>query len=223
MSDETTIPDPEVTTEPEVVEVATEAPPEPAVDYEALKAENDKKERNLNKWSMELAERERRLAAPAASAAPEAVSEVDPENLKAVAPYVKAIIESDYAPKLNAAEAMMESFIEDDLTRFAKDKGIEPDDIMEVITQRNLSAQGPALADVRKVFQDAYDIMQASSFDPVAKEAELREKILKELAEQGAEIVSVKEGRAAGSKPTLDTDSMSMDERYDYLKSKEGR
>lgn len=178
-----------------------------------IEAEYSKKERDLQRGFEEIAERERRLAAPPVQAEP--VPELDPEAERAVS----ALIERQYGSRLASAEQAMEAIANDKLKAFAAEKGVEAGALRETIAEFGL-VRKPGLEGVEDAIEAAYRIQQSKTFDPEAERARIREELLAE-AQGGVRVegITPRRGTPAVSS-NEDVHEMSTADRMAYYKEK---
>lgn len=214
MSDDPTTPTVE-TPEPEPV-----APDADALrqEIEAERAALKKKESELNKWSMTLAERERSYQPPVQTPAPEVVPDLDPEAQKVLDAY----FEKKYGGVEKAVSALYADTVEAEMERFAAAKGIEPDALKQTLIEQNIQPTEMTLKGIRRSFETAKAIMDASKFNPDAEREKLKAEILADLTERGVRIEGVEPKPKTPTKGVdFDDDSLTPAERYAALKERE--
>ena len=166
--------------------VAEEAPaPEPTPDLEARLKELEKKEKALQKGFQEIAAREKRLTA-APSVAPAAdddpLANLDPEAQK----ILDAFVERKLGAYNQAVGSLLNDTMESELESYAKSKDVDPADIMEVITERNLQPRGFTRKDRMDVYDLAAAVVKANRDDDIESRIQAEvEKRIASLAEQG--------------------------------------
>ena len=220
MDEETTIQTPEVEAPPEP-EAVPETTPEQdyaklKADLEAERAKLEKDRKALSKGFNEIAQRERELTKPTE----EDVPELDPTATKAL----EAFMQKKYGTYFNGVESLYDDLANSELVRVAKENDIEPDTLRETIVERGLAPQQASLSALRTSLETAAKLVKADNFSPdtVREEirAEEREKLLKELNEQGVNIEAVKPKRsdATAKATSVDFDRMTPDQKIAWYK-----
>lgn len=215
MSDDTTIPTPEVPEETPEADPLAEA----RAALEAREAELAAKEKSLQKGFNEIAERERAVASRSIPATPEA--ELDPELEKQLDPYIDRLVAKKYGGALDAAQSAFFVSVEAELERFSEKENVEPEVLNAVIEEYGLRPQDASIASVRDVFRKAAALHRATTFDAEAERQRLREELLKEQA-GGTRVDAVRPLRTEVGGAELDEaalEALSPAERYAYLKN----
>lgn len=213
MSDDLTTPTVE-TPEPEPVAPEADTLRQ---EIEAERAALKKKESELNKWSMTLAERERTYQ-PVQTPTPDVVPDLDPEAQKVLDAY----FEKKYGGVEKAVSALYADTVEAEMERFAVAKGIEPDALKQTLIEQNIQPAEMSLKGIRKSFETAKAIMDASKFNPDAEREKLKAEILADLTERGVRIEGVEPKTKTPTKGVdLDDDALTPAERYAAFKERE--
>lgn len=187
---------------------------------EERQAELDKRERELNKGFMEVAARERELAER-----PVYTEEQEEEDdLPALAPEAEKVldkyIQRKMGPVLQAQQELYAETVNSELEAVSQRTGLSPEDIIGAINDTGLAPKDDSIRSVREVMSAAAEIAKARKFNQEEFEKSIREKILKELAESGASIESVKPTRELPQE-FVDMNSMTPQEKYEFLKNRQ--
>lgn len=200
---------PEPVSEPEQVA-------EPAPDIAEREAAIAKRERELQQGFDRIARERRELEQRATPPAEEPDVALDPEAEKAL----DAWAAKKLGPQLKQFEVYQQSVAQRELEKFAKANDLDPEEVGQTVLDNNLlrdlTPQGIASA-----LDSAQRIIKAAKFDPAAEEQRIREKVLAELAEQGAVVAGVPKPTTRGDsslkgswEAARDDDSLSAEERY---------
>jgi protoporphyrinogen oxidase len=214
MSDETATndTDDEVEQEVETPDPAAElAASKAALEAERAKfeAERKKQERNLNKWSTELAEREKRTTGALTSDTP-----LDPEVEKLLDSYS----ERKWAPQLEIARSAYVASITSELDRFAEKNGVDAGTIEDVMNAQGIAPRDATMEAAREAFSKALRLHKADTFDEASYRTKLKEEILAELVKDGEKVEGVRPKRTEVVTES-DEDSMNATELYNKFKA----
>ena len=202
----------------------TEAAPEPeaapAPDLTAKEKELAKKERALQKGFAEIARREKELQVPPMKAIDEGddIPDLDPVAQKALKKY----LDSQYGGYFQAQEMLTADLFESELENFAEKKGVDADDLRDFVSEKGLQPKDYSRKGFRELLNDSYTLMKP--YDPEAEReritAEVREQVLKELADQGVVVEAVKPKRSDNSALPSNVDEMTPEERLSFYQRK---
>ena len=180
-------------------------PPEPAADLAAKEAELKRKEAELNKWNMRIAEREKALAGEPKPEPKKADGELPPlsEDAEKV---LDDFIQRRLGSKLGVIDTLFQDTIDAELENFAASKGVEADVLRETLAASGIQPKEFSRRGFREAFSAAYDIHQSRSFDRDAEREKMKAEILAELKEQGIRPDSVE----PSSRVDLDSEPVNM-------------
>ena len=156
--------------------------PEPQPDLEARLKELEKKEKALQKGFQEIAEREKRIAAPKPTVDDDPLANLDPEAQK----ILDAFMEKKLGAYEQAVGGLLNDTMESEMESYAKAKDIDPEAMMEVVRDKGLAPKGFTRKDRLEVYDLAAAVVQANN--RVDIDTLVNEKVearLAELAEQG--------------------------------------
>lgn len=212
MSDDTATPETEV----EDTEQTPVETPDPAADlekqraeFEAEKKRLEREKRNLNKWSMELAEREKRGVTIKDD------EPLDPEVEKLLDKYA----EKKLAPQLEIAHSAYAAAVTSELDRFAEKNGVDPEVIEDIIQSGKVTFRDSSIASVREGFSQALAFHKASNFNEDEYRAKLKAEILADLTKDGEKIEGIRPKRTEVS-TGADEDSLDSGGLYSLFKSR---
>lgn len=194
-------------------------------EIERMREELAKRERDLNKGFMEIAERERRIAELLESRSLGGSNDDDediplsPESKEILDKFVTKKLSREIEPIIRAQEELYAETIENEIANAAEKFGVPEESIVEVLATTEMAPKDRSLKAARDVVYAAAKIAKAQSIDESEIERRVREKILKELAEQGATVAGVKPARQLPDE-RVPVDEMSARQRYEYYKSK---
>lgn len=203
----------------EATEPQPEAQPEPSVDIEAAKAELAKKERDLQKGFDEIARRERELQD---RTAPKPVVEDDDLGLD---PEAEKVLDKFVSRKTSQQEQfvrqMWQDMAQSEVEKVADKAGISVEELERTITENGLNPAGPTRRDVAEMANKAVALHKATTFNLDSEREKMRAEILAELANEGVEVVSVKQGKVEANAPLEgDVYEMSPADRVRYYEEK---
>ena len=192
-----------------------EAPTREQIAQEWLKEQgieefDAKKVRNLSKWEKDVQERST-LAGAALKALEEqpkaavADDDIPDEEMEQFNKYLKkagldpAETKAIIAQQKEALDYARVATVQ----RFAKDNGIDdPSEVLQQVQRMGNNLETIAPHVLEEALGEANSVIRAKSLDPVKYEAEVRAKIMAELADKGvkpSELVEVKKGRGAAA------------------------
>ena len=145
----------------------------------------------------------------------EDVPPLNPEAEKILDRYV----EKKIGPLMQTQQELYAESVNNELASIAERSGLTEDVIIDIINETGLSPRDGSIRAAREVMNAAVEIHKARHFDESEMEKRIREKLLKELAESGAQIEGVRPTRELPSEP-VDISELSEDEKYKYLKEK---
>ena len=178
---------------------------EPTVDITAREAELKKREAELNKWNMRIAEREKALAAT--PAAPKADGEPAlPPLSEDAEKMLDDFIQRKLGSKLNVIDTLFEDTIESELESFAASKGVDADTLRATLAETGIQPREFSRKGFKEAFSAAYDIHKSRTFDLEAEKAKWKDEIMAELKSQGIRPDSVE----PSSRVDLDAEPSSL-------------
>ena len=187
---------------------------------EERQAELDKRERDLNKGFMEVAARERELAERPIymeqSEEEDDTPPLAPEAEKVLDKYIQKKV----GPLLQAQQVLYAETVNSELEAVSARTGIPSEEIIQAINETGLAPKDDSIKSAREVLSAAAEIVKARNFNVEDMKKQIREDLLKELAESGASIESVKPTRELPQE-VVDYDQMSPQEKYEFLKSRQ--
>jgi len=187
---------------------------------EERQAELDKRERDLNKGFMEVAARERELAERPIymeqSEEEDDTPPLAPEAEKVLDKYIQKKV----GPLLQAQQELYAETVNSELEAVSARTGIPSEEIIQAINETGLAPKDDSIKSAREVLSAAAEIVKARNFNVEDMKKQIREDLLKELAESGASIESVKPTRELPQE-VVDYDQMSPQEKYEFLKSRQ--
>ena len=214
--------------EPETPEpVADEKAPEPEIDrgkeYEEREAALKKREAELNKWNMRIAEREKQL-----EAAPQKQTEPSGEELPPLSDEASKVLDDwfqkKYGQRISVIDTLFEDTIESELESFASSKGVEPEELRQVLSEAGIQPQTYSRKGFKDAFNAAYDIHRARSFNPESEREKMKEEIIAELKGQGIRIDSIEPSSRVDLEQDagdyMENEEMSPDEKYHAILKK---
>lgn len=213
----------EPTPEPtEASEVPAEQPaPEPAPDLAAKEAELKRKEAELNKWNMKIAEREKALSATQTQVKPSEKDEKLSPLSDEAAEVLDAWFQQKYGEKLSAVDILFQDTIESELEAFATAKGVDPETLRDTLSDSGIQPREFSRKGLREAFTTAHDIIRARSVDLNAERAKWEEEFMAKLKEQGIRVDSVEpSGRVdmdVDSADVMDDDDLSPADKYNAI------
>lgn len=173
-----------------------------------------KKEKDLNRGFMEIAEREKKLTVPPKE-----------DELPDVPPEAAKILDAYIGKKLTPLEQKLERTYYDgvnaELERQAEKAGIPPEEILKVATELHLAPADDSISAARDVFVSAANIIKGRTSVPDELKTKLREEILEELAKEGVRVEGVRKTRELPDEEP-DEEALSPKERYELIKKKVG-
>lgn len=200
----------------------TPEPEPPKVDDVAERlAAIEKREKDLQKGFEEIARRKRDLEQPPPVAAPKSdAPQLDPEAQRILDEYVTPKL----APYEAAISTLLQDTMETEMEAYAKAHDLDPDKLMEVVRDKQLTPRGVSRKDRQEVYELAAAVAKTSAAVDIDSlvNAEV-EKRLAALAEQGATVVAppkTERAEQVGGDTEVSPDDLIGDAKIAWFKSK---
>lgn len=201
--------------------------PEPEIDIEAEKsriaeerAAIAKREKELQRGFQEIAARERAAQTPKPVEA-DPFADLDPQQAAWLKSTIEKTASAAISPELQSMQQFLVSTINDQIDAYAKEQGVDPGDVRDIINTYGLAPSDNSIASVRDVASKAVKLLQVDTFDPKAEERRITEKVLADLADKGVKVEAVRPARAeiGDAEPDWESNDYTMAERYEWMQS----
>ena len=194
--------------------------PEPTPDFkaelEAMKKEIEKDRKNLQKGFDEIARRERELAAPKMSELKEGddIPDLDPTAAKAL----KKFLDENYGGYFQTTEMVAADLFESELDTFAEKRDLDADALRSLISERGLQPRDYTRKAFRDLLNDAATLLKPVDSDALREQ--VREEIMRELADQGVVVEAAKPKRTESTLESGFDDEMTPEQKLAFWKRK---